>query len=151
MAVTNKKGIYALYLPSTWTGYAPYTLTADFDGKSATKSVKVKMCISPIVTEDGLFKAEGSSVPQVNNLIDQNFTQALAPEPETPEPDPEPEPEPEEPSEDPPAGVVGDFFAEPIRLIGASGSHTIADTSGFTKEPGEPIHDGSEYPESHSA
>lgn len=59
-AVTNERGIYALYLPSTWTGYAPYTLTAAYQGETAELSVKVKMCISPIVTADGRFNADGA-------------------------------------------------------------------------------------------
>lgn len=143
-AVTNEKGIYALYLPSTWTGYAPYTLKAEYEEYSAELSVKAKMCISPVITEDGRFKADGSPAPAVNNLTDRNFVLALSLGPEEPEPEPEPEPT------DPPEGVLlGDRFAWPIVLNGANGAHELESTAAFTKEPGEAQH--TKYPESHSA
>ena len=49
---------------------------------------------------------------------------------------------------------VGDYFARPIAVSGATGTHVLDDTSAYTKEDNEPIHsleNGSYYPEARSA
>lgn len=130
---TDEHGIYALILESTWVYPLPYDLHAEYDGKCADRSVKVKMCISTLVSADGTFNSDTAPAPAVNNLIDQDLTIAEISGGNDPG---------EEPPVDPPEddSLDGDGFARPILISGASGSYRIDDTSGYTKEDGEPIH-----------
>ena len=144
---TDERGIYALILESTWVYPLPYDIHAEYDGKSAGRSVKVKMCISTLVSADGTFNSDTAPAPAVNNLIDQDLTIYGVPGDDEPDVPPIDDP----PTDDPPSG---DDFARPIQISGASGSHQIDDTSSFTKEDGEPIHslvNGKYLPEARSA
>ena len=160
---TDAHGIYALILPSTWLYPLPYDLHAEYEGVSADLSLKVKMCISTVVAEDGTFKSDVVPAPAVNNLVDQDLVLAGLPgEGGGDEPPPAVDPpvvDPpvvDPPTDDPPdTAPAGDYFARPIAISGASGTHELVDTSAYTKESGEPIHslrgNGSFYPEARSA
>ena len=150
---TDAKGIYALVVPSAWYYQSlPYDLTAEYEGvTSEVLSLKVRVCYSTVVNEDGTYLIDTSPAPTVSNLIDQNLVLPIEVEEQPPDPEPE---VPEEPEEVPEGTLIGDPFAYPIRLTGASGEYLLDDTAKFSKEPDEPLHslqNGRYYPEARSA
>lgn len=136
---TDAKGIYALVVPSAWYYQSlPYDLTAEYEGvTSEVLSLKVRVCYSTVVNEDGTYLIDTSPAPTVSNLIDQNLVLPIEVEEQPPDPEPE---VPEESEEVPEGTLIGDPFAYPIRLTGASGRCLVEETTSFTRETGEPFH-----------
>ena len=73
-ATTNAKGIYALILASVPKTATAYTLTATFNGSSATKSVSLRTNVGVKLSASGASFGSYSGTPVVGNKSGQDIT-----------------------------------------------------------------------------